>query len=182
MKELDYILKNDTKAEDFDPRPNKSIAGQTEACRKVIESIETHVKALSACTDKNTFQVYNDEIGMRFFQILCNHIKTTKISTDGGMQLLSDVTHYYNFLAKRITAKRPIKLYQQLKDISTMFIIDSTEDLKKFINEQQEKKKYDLSDHDDLTMEDIFEMMKMRKDYYKIEKWIDRQRSECVVM
>ena len=68
--ELDYILANDQKPNDFNPLPgsdNMDIE-PTKACEKAIQCLNAHIKVLSGATEKNTLEVFFQELGIRFFK------------------------------------------------------------------------------------------------------------------
>lgn len=96
MDEIEYICATTQKPEDFNPEINAGKdgavylfdVGPSLTARQVVELVEKHTKMLVGSTDKNTLDVFNQEVGMRLFAALCKHLKRQRISTTGSIKLI----------------------------------------------------------------------------------------------
>lgn len=102
MDEIEYICATTQKPEDFNPDGDASGSrdfkkgaadeitdiGPTETARKIVHIVDRHTKMLVGSTDKNTLDVFNQEVGMRLFAALCKHLKRQRISTTGSIKLI----------------------------------------------------------------------------------------------
>jgi recyclin-1 len=92
MEEVEYICATIQKPEDFNPplfADGKPVdIGPSEAARKVVEVVQGHVGMLVGSTDKNVLDVFNQEVGVRLFTVLCKHIKRQRISVEGAIKLI----------------------------------------------------------------------------------------------
>ena len=100
MDEVEYVFATEQKPRDFNPDGNNSSKdlskaseglmdiGPSETATKVVEVVERHTKMLVGSTDKNTLDVFNQEVGMRLFAALCKHLKRQRISTIGSIKLI----------------------------------------------------------------------------------------------
>jgi recyclin-1 len=62
--------------------------GPTETAKRVVDTIQQHTDMLVGSTDKNMLDVFNQEVGLRLFGVLCKHIKRQRISADGAIKLI----------------------------------------------------------------------------------------------
>lgn len=62
--------------------------GPTQTAKRVVETIQNHTGMLVGSTDKNMLDVFNQEVGLRLFGVLCKHIKRQRISVDGAIKLI----------------------------------------------------------------------------------------------
>lgn len=62
--------------------------GPTETAKRVVDTIQQHTGMLVGSTDKNMLDVFNQEVGLRLFGVLCKHIKRQRISVDGAIKLI----------------------------------------------------------------------------------------------
>jgi recyclin-1 len=62
--------------------------GPTETAKRVVDTIQQHTGMLVGSTDKNMLDVFNQEVGLRLFGVLCKHIKRQRISADGAIKLI----------------------------------------------------------------------------------------------
>ena len=100
MDEVEFLLASMQKPEDFNPdantsgRDSKKAADElfdinpSETARRVVEIVERHTNMLVGSTDKNTLDVFNQEVGMRLFAAICKHLKRQRISTTGSIKLI----------------------------------------------------------------------------------------------
>jgi recyclin-1 len=65
-----------------------SDVGPTDTAIRVVEVVDGHVKMLTGSTDKNVLDVFNQEVGVRLFTVLCKHIKRQRISVQGSIKFI----------------------------------------------------------------------------------------------
>lgn len=96
MDEVEYILITKQPMSDFNPEaisPNPGMAtvvdvGPSEAAQEVTKIVSSHMRMLIGSTDKSTLDVFNQEVGLRLFGVLCKHIKRQRISVVGSIKLI----------------------------------------------------------------------------------------------
>lgn len=60
----------------------------TKACQKVLACLTTYLDMFTRLLDKNFMGIVSDEIGNRFFTLLCKYVKAQQISQTGGFKLM----------------------------------------------------------------------------------------------
>lgn len=94
MAEVEYVCATSQKPEDFNPGATGSSGsdvmdiGPSQAAKQVVEVVSSHTKMLVGSTDKNMLDVFNQEVGLRLFTVLCKHLKRQRISVDGAIVLI----------------------------------------------------------------------------------------------
>lgn len=94
MSEVEHVCSTTQKAEDFNPGASKGInadvmdVGPSATAKQVVEIVSSHTKMLVGSTDKNMLDVFNQEVGMRLFTVLCKHLKRQRISVGGSIKLI----------------------------------------------------------------------------------------------
>lgn len=154
----------------------------TKCAKKVIEILSNHCFLLIGATDKGTVDVYQQEIGRRFFIILVEHIKGQIISTKGAVQLICDVNYYYDFINNRLKQKNVLPYFQGLKNICSLYLIDSkdSKELGKLI--------CDLGKFQGIfTQEEIYEFVQRRQDWIAVKREVEKVMygfgvKDCVIM
>lgn len=99
MDEVEYMCATIQQPSDFNPgggaADEKSGGlidiGATTTSTRVVETISSHTSMLVGSTDKHMLDVFNQEVGLRLFGVLCKHIKRQRISVDGAIKLISYV-------------------------------------------------------------------------------------------
>jgi recyclin-1 len=104
MDEVEYICATTQTPEDFNPpvgpdgRVKMVDIGPSDTARKVVDLVGGHVGMLVGSTDKTVLDVFDQEVGVRLFSVLCKHIKRQRISVDGAIKLIRLVHwEYYSF-------------------------------------------------------------------------------------
>jgi recyclin-1 len=103
MDEVEFICGSTQKPTDFNPLPGPDgkvmliDIGPTETAQSVVEVVAKHVGMLVGSTDKNVLDVFNQEVGVRLFTVLCKHIKRQRISVDGAIVLIRYVHLLYPY-------------------------------------------------------------------------------------
>lgn len=210
MNQIDYIFLTDQKATDFFPAKTGEGSGSkdptagdvvgksnrgsiifkstsdfdmspTLAARKVVSLLKLHTGLLAGSTDRSVIDVFQQEVGVRFFGSLCKHIKRQVISVDGSVKLLLDLNHYYNFV---LTLKQqPVTPYfAALKEVGQMYLISG--------NDAKELGKM-LSDMTRFggifTPEEVFEFARSREDWMRVKKDVEKVMygfgvADCTIM
>ncbi|KAF9357427.1 F-box protein: endocytic membrane traffic, recycling ReCYcling 1 [Mortierella sp. NVP85] len=173
--QVEYILATMQLPTDYNPDENTDIELQaTRACREAITCLTTHTKMLVGCTDKHTLDVFFQELGLRLFNCLTKHLRSNIVSAQGGFVLICDLNRYYDFI---VTLKQPMLTpnFLALKELGNIFIIQSPADLKQLIHDMQRFGGI-------LRVEDVFEFAEMRSDWKTIQRIVERDRLECIVM
>jgi recyclin-1 len=100
MDEVEVICATTQDTADFyperraqaDARPGGSSfvsdVGPTETAKKVVELVGSHVSMLVGSTDKSVLDVFDQEVGLRLFTVLCKHIKRQRISVEGAIKFI----------------------------------------------------------------------------------------------
>lgn len=149
---------------------------------KVVSILTNHCFLLTGATDKGTIEVYQQEIGKRFFQILVEHIKKQIISTAGAIQLICDMNYYYEFIANRLKQKSIVPYFQGLKNVSSLYLIDGkdSKELGKLIS--------DLGKFQGIfTQEEIYEFVQRRQDWVSVKRDVEKVMyglglNDCVIV
>lgn len=119
MDEVEYMCATLQQTTDFNPGVDKSDKGAsnglidigpTETSRRVVETISSHTGMLVGSTDKNMLDVFNQEVGLRLFGVLCKHIKRQRISVDGAIKLIRSVPSPKPPLSQLTPSKRHQRL------------------------------------------------------------------------
>jgi hypothetical protein len=99
MNQVEFLLAAEQSPIDFDP-PDDIMADvrPTDACTLAIKCLEKHVAMLQGCAEKHIMSVFLGEVGSRFFQVVCKHIKRQSISSVGGFRLMWYVDLNWLFL------------------------------------------------------------------------------------
>lgn len=97
MDEVEFICATTQLATDFNPGADKGAAGSnsglmdigpSKTAKQVVDTISSHTGMLVGSTDKNMLDVFNQEVGLRLFGVICKHMKRQRISVDGAIKLI----------------------------------------------------------------------------------------------
>lgn len=89
MSLVELTLMQEQALTDFNPPENKVMdLKPSKACLKVIDCLESHTRVLTGTGDKHILEIFFQEIGIRFFSVICKHLKRFQISQQGGLQLI----------------------------------------------------------------------------------------------
>ncbi|KAI4730131.1 hypothetical protein E4T49_01970 [Aureobasidium sp. EXF-10728] len=91
--------------------------GPTATAKRVVDTIQQHTGMLVGSTDKNMLDVFNQEVGLRLFGVLCKHIKRQRISADGAIKLIS------SFITS-LRQKSLLPYYSALRELSQIYLVD----------------------------------------------------------
>jgi recyclin-1 len=94
MAEVEYICATTQNVEDYNPGAtgvaiSKLIdVSPTNTAIWVVEVVSAHTKMIVGSTDKNMLDVFNQEVGLRLFNVICKHLKRQRISVTGAIRLI----------------------------------------------------------------------------------------------
>ncbi|CAM0135915.1 F-box protein: endocytic membrane traffic, recycling ReCYcling 1 [Umbelopsis sp. WA50703] len=175
IAQVEYILVTEQKQTDFHPNPD-SMADlkPTKACRDAIECLRTHTEMLRGSVEKETMNIFYQEVGRRFYELLCKHIKRQTINEQGGFQIISDLNAYDNYIIS-LRQRTVTPYFAALKALANIYIISNPTDIKDVIHDLE---RY----HGMLRIEDLFEFAACRSDWANIRKTVQKDMTDCNIM
>lgn len=174
MDEISFVFKTLQLPDDYNPPPpstNSPIRDikPTKCAVRVVELLSNHCFLLTGATDKGTIDVYQQEIGERFFSEIVKHLKKCFISTEGAIWLICDLNYFYDFIANRLKQKNVVPYFVGLKSIGQLYIISGkdSKELGKLIS--------DLGKFNGIfTQEEIYEFVQRRSDWVRVRKDVEK--------
>ncbi|KAI1106145.1 exocyst complex component Sec10-like protein [Jackrogersella minutella] len=186
MDEVEYICATTQLPTDFNPPPPSPEAGvptdpdigPTETAKRVTELVASHTKMLVGSTEKTMLDVFNSEVGLRLFTAVCKHIKRQRISTDGAIKLIADMTMYFEYIR---TLKNPdlLDYFKALRELSQIYLIDAR---------HAKEMATIIADGDRFggifRAEEVYEFAERRADWYQVKRDVERAMYglECQIM
>lgn len=146
---------------DFDMSP-------TLAAQKVVNLLKVHTRLLVGSTDRTVIDVFQQEVGVRFFSSLCKHIKNQIISVEGSVKLLLDLNCYYDFILS-LKQQPMIPYFVALKEIGQMYLIDGKDakELGKMLS--------DMTRFGGIFQpEEVFEFAQRREDWLRVRREVEK--------
>lgn len=187
MAEIEFLYNTLQLPNDFNPKTTNenetvTFTGPTKCAEKVVVLLSNHMNLLNGSTEKGIIDIFQQEIGERFFQVIVKNIKKRIISTTGSIILISDLNLYYNFVINTLRQKNITPLFIGLKEIGQLYLIstDDSKELGKLIG--------DLSKFNGIfKQEEIYEFVQKRADWFKIKKDVEKAMyglgiTDCVIM
>ncbi|CAI4043446.1 Rcy1p SKDI_10G0180 [Saccharomyces kudriavzevii IFO 1802] len=174
MDEISFVFKTLQLPDDYNPptpstnSPIRDIK-PTKCAVRVIELLSNHCFLLTGATDKGTIDVYQQEIGERFFNEIVKHLKKSLISTEGAIWLICDLNYFYDFIANKLKQKNVVPYFVGLKPIGQLYIISGkdSKELGKLIS--------DLGKFNGIfTQEEIYEFVQRRSDWIRVRKDVEK--------
>ncbi|KAG9531018.1 F-box protein, partial [Aureobasidium melanogenum] len=135
--------------------------GPTETAKRVVDTIQQHTGMLVGSTDKNMLDVFNQEVGLRLFGVLCKHIKRQRIGVDGAIKLISDINLYSSFITS-LRQKSLLPYYSALRELSQIYL-----ELATIIADND---RY----HGIFRAEEVYEFAERRADWYAVRRDVER--------
>lgn len=174
MDEISFLFKTLQLPDDYNPPPpsrNSPIRDikPTKCAIRVVELLSNHCFLLTGATDKGTIDVYQQEIGERFFNEIVKHLKKCFISTEGAIWLICDLNYFYDFIANKLKQKNVVPYFVGLKSIGQLYIISGkdSKELGKLIS--------DLGKFNGIfTQEEIYEFVQRRSDWVRVRKDVEK--------
>lgn len=184
VDQINHIFTTVQLPSDYFPAPDKGAIEikPTDCCREIIAILNNHCFLLNGATDKGTIDVYQQEIGKRFFNVLVEHIKKQIISTQGAITLICDMNQYFDFFNVKLRQKSIIPYFQALKNVSNLYLIDGkdSKDLGKLIG--------DLNKFQGIfSQEEIYELVQRRQDWVLVKRDVEKVMyglglKDCTIM
>ncbi|CCH46180.1 Recyclin-1 [Wickerhamomyces ciferrii] len=195
MAEIEFLYNTIQLPNDFNPKPSTSSSsttthdnepiisvGPTKCAQKVVNLLSNHINLLNGSTEMGIIDVFQQEIGERFFQIIVKNIKKRIISTSGSIILISDLNLYYDFIINTLKQKNITPLFIGLKEIGQLYLV-STQDSKEL-----GKLIGDLSKFNGIfRQEEIYDFVQKRADWFKVKKDVEKAMyglgiTDCVIV
>ncbi|KAI5283799.1 F-box protein: endocytic membrane traffic, recycling ReCYcling 1 [Ascosphaera aggregata] len=171
MDKVEYILATKQQSLDFNPEAtgsNDSVdIGASAAAREVVDIMSNHARMLVGSIDKSTFDVFNQEIGLRLFASLCKHLKLQRISVMGAIKLISDMSHYSAFI--QTMKNEDLSLYfTALRELAQIYLI-APSDSKELATIIADVDRF----HGIFRAEEVYEFATRRADWYQVKASVD---------
>ncbi|KAI7868194.1 exocyst complex component Sec10-like protein [Spinellus fusiger] len=175
LARVELILANKQRSEDYNPLGQLHMdLKPTKACLETIECLKSNISTLAGAAEKSTMDLFFSEIGRRFFEILCKHLKSQMVNEQGGFRYICDMNAYYAF-AVGLKQKTVTPYFSALKSLSNIYIISSPTDIKNVIHDLE---RY----HGLMRIEDLFEFAACRVDWPVIKKVVQKDMTDCSIM
>lgn len=180
IEQIDFVLITQQLGSDFNPLPMDNALpgssgggglmdiGPSGAARQVISLLSSHVKLLAGSTEKSVIDVFQQEIGVRFFHSICKHIKRQTISVEGSIKLISDLNYYYDFVVS-LKQKEILPYFEALKEVGNLFLIDGSDakELGKTLSDMSRFRGV-------LQPEEVYEFVQCRADWFQVKREVEK--------
>lgn len=188
MAEVEYVLSTTQKPGDFNPDTSSASStdptmkindiGPSPAAKQVIELVSSHTKMLIGSTEKAMLDVFNQEVGVRLFTVLCKHLKRQRISLSGAITLISDVNYYATYIHQLHNANLT-QYFSALRELAQIYLIAPThaKDLATLIADGDRFRGI-------FRAEEVYEFAQRRADWAQVKRGVERAMYGigCVVM
>lgn len=168
MDEVEYICATTQLPTDFNPATDNVDVRPSETAQRIVNIVSSHTNMLIGSTDKALLDVFNQEVGLRLFTVLCKHLKRQRISTTGSVKLISDMSHYFQYIQ---TLKNPDLLlyFTALRELSQIYLIDA-EDAKEMATIIADVDRF----HGIFRAEEVYEFAERRVDWYQVKGRVEK--------
>ncbi|KAF9181577.1 F-box protein: endocytic membrane traffic, recycling ReCYcling 1 [Haplosporangium sp. Z 767] len=169
IDKMDFLNEANKEKKAFERMIDDGVAaGLDKSIEVLIGQVQYILATMQLPTDYNPDE--NSDIELQPTQ----HLRSNIVSSQGGFVLICDLNHYYNFVA---SLKQPTLTpnFLALKELGNLFIIQSPADLKQLIHDMERFGGI-------LRVEDVFEFAEMRSDWKSIQRIVERDRLDCLVM
>ncbi|KAJ8612038.1 hypothetical protein MRB53_037681 [Persea americana] len=176
MDEVEYLCATTQDAKDFNLSGTGSSGaedivldiGPTKTASRVVELVSSHTGMLVGSTDKNMLDVFNQEVGLRLFNVLCKHIKRQRISVGGAIKLISDTNYYFGYV-QTLRNKEILQYFIAIRELSQIFLIDGA-NAKEIAAIIADGDRY----HGIFRAEEVYEFAQRRADWYQIKPSVEK--------
>ncbi|KAI0397280.1 exocyst complex component Sec10-like protein [Xylariaceae sp. FL0594] len=186
MDEVEYLCATTQLPTDFNPTPPSkengvSTApdiGPTNTARRITDLVSSHTKMLTGSTEKTMLDVFNGEVGLRLFTALCKHLKRQRISTEGAVNLIADMTLYFEYI-RTLKNQDLLVYFKALRELSQIYLIDAR---------HAKEMATIIADGDRFggvfRAEEVYEYAERRADWYQVKRDVERAMYglECEIM
>ncbi|KAI8883785.1 hypothetical protein K501DRAFT_294473 [Backusella circina FSU 941] len=174
LSQVEFILSREQKREDYSPNGQLEDLSPTKACQDVLQCLEKNTAILKGASEKSTMDLFFSEIGRRFFEILCKHLKKQTVNEMGGFRYISDMNAYYGFI-QTLRQKSVTPYFLALKSLASIYIIESPSDIKSLIHDMERYQGL-------MRIEDLFEFAACRSDWPTIKRVVQKDMTDCCLM
>ncbi|KAI0446572.1 exocyst complex component Sec10-like protein [Xylaria telfairii] len=186
MDEVEYLCATTQLPTDYNPPSssqgngisNGSDIGPTVTARRITELVSSHTRMLIGSTEKTMLDVFNGEVGLRLFTALCKHLKRQRISTDGAVNLIADMTMYFEYI-RTLKNQDLLVYFKALRELSQIYLIDAR---------HAKEMATIIADGDRFggvfRAEEVYEYAERRADWYQVKRDVERAMYglECQIM
>ncbi len=122
----------------------------------------------------------SDSLIQLFCSIITKHLKRQIVSLDGGFKVIADINAYHAFVAATLKQAQVTTLFEGLKMLGNIYIIDSPKELGTIVRDAS-------MFSGTLSPEDLYEFLKARCDFKAIESAIDKElygfklKEDCII-
>lgn len=178
MDEIEFICATTQTPTDFNPTGLVDDIGPSATAVRVIEIVSGHTSMLVGSTEKNMLDVFNQEVGLRLFTVVCKHLKRQRISVDGAIKLISDINHYKTFI-RRFKNKSLNQYFDALSEMTQIYLVDAkhAREIGKIIADPD---RY----HGIFRAEEVYEFAERRADWFQVKREVEKAMygMGCAVM
>lgn len=184
MDQVEFLFNTMQFPDDFNPDPKDILRREilpSKCAVACVELLSEHCFLLTGATDKGTIDVFQQEVGERFFDEAVKNIKKHLISEDGAIFLIADLNYYHDFISKKLKQKNIVPYFAGLKSVGQLYLISGkdSKELGKLI--------CDVGKFQGVfTQEEIYELVQRRTDWLKVRKDVEKVMyglgvSDCVI-
>ncbi|CDO92804.1 unnamed protein product [Kluyveromyces dobzhanskii CBS 2104] len=184
MDQVEFLFNTMQFPADFNPDPKDLLRREilpSKCAVACVELLSEHCFLLTGATDKGTIDVFQQEVGERFFDEVVKNIKKHLISEDGAIFLIADLNYYHNFISTKLKQKNIVPFFAGLKSVGQLYLISGkdSKELGKLI--------CDVGKFQGVfTQEEIYELVQRRTDWLKVRKDVEKVMyglgvSDCVI-
>ena len=152
--------------------------GPTETAQRIVELVGGHTSMLVGTTDKTLLDIFNREVGVRLFTSLCKHLKRQRVSQDGAVRLIADMSIYHSYIST-LKNKELLRYFRALRELSQLFLVDG---------KQGKEIAVIIADNDRyqgiFRAEEAYEFAERRADWYTVRANVEKHMygMACTVM
>lgn len=185
MDEVEYLCATTQLPTDYNPPPSSqqnglasTDIGPTVTARRITELVSSHTNMLKGSTEKTMLDVFNGEVGLRLFTALCKHLKRQRISTEGAINLIADMTMYFEYI-RTLKNQDLLVYFKALRELSQIYLIDAR---------HAKEMATIIADSDRFggvfRAEEVYEYAERRADWYQVKRDVERAMYglECQIM
>jgi recyclin-1 len=186
MDEVEYLCATTQLPSDYNPPAStqenglssNSDIGPTITARRITDLVSSHTRMLTGSTEKTMLDVFNGEVGLRLFTALCKHLKRQRISTEGAVNLIADMTMYFDYI-RTLKNQDLLVYFRALRELSQIYLIDAR---------HAKEMATIIADGDRFggvfRAEEVYEYAERRADWYQVKRDVERAMYglECQIM
>lgn len=183
IDQVDFTFVTQQPASDFNPPPSMSETidiGPTDAAIQVVSLLSSHMTLLQGSTDKSVIDVFQQEVGHRFYGSICKQMKRKIVNTTGAIKLISDLNYYYSYIAS-LKQKELLPYFAALKEVGQLMLIDG-HDAKALGQALSDLNRF----RGVMKSEELLEFVQQRADWLLVKKEVEKVMYgfgvDCVIM